>query len=162
MKDQGTHAYLKRLMALPFLPHPHIEPIYSRLLEEASTDALRDLVQYIGHTWIHSTMWPPSSWSVYMETVRTNNDCEGWHRRLNSRGRQELPFYMLVQLLHEEAKLLSVQVKLISASKLQKRRRLKYRVLQQRLLDLWGEFSTGDISAMQLLKACSYLNGPSE
>ncbi|KAH3748838.1 hypothetical protein DPMN_183294 [Dreissena polymorpha] len=34
------------------------------------------------------------------QTVRTNNDVEGWHRRINTRaGRADLGFYMLVPLI---------------------------------------------------------------
>ncbi|KAK4301510.1 hypothetical protein Pmani_026288 [Petrolisthes manimaculis] len=48
---------------------------------------LQDLVAYIRETWIQNSMWPPESWSVFNRSVRTNNDTEGWHRRLNTRGR---------------------------------------------------------------------------
>ena len=36
--------------------------------------------------------------------LRTNNDVEGWHYRLNRRARlSHLPFYVLVRLLWEES-----------------------------------------------------------
>jgi len=35
--------------------------------------------------WISSTTWPPTTWSVFRQPVRTNNDVEGWHCRLNDR-----------------------------------------------------------------------------
>lgn len=43
-----------------------------------------------------------------MQSVRTNNDIEGWHRSLNRRvaGRYGLPLYMFVALLHKEARLM--------------------------------------------------------
>jgi hypothetical protein len=48
-------------------------------------------------------------WSVFMLSVRTNNDCEGWHRRLNVQARRgTLPFYTLIALLHEEARLVQL------------------------------------------------------
>ena len=53
---------------------------------ETSSQAIQHLVAYIDVNWIRSTTWPPSSWSVFMQAVRTNNDVEGWHRRLNKRA----------------------------------------------------------------------------
>ena len=37
----------------------------------------------------------------YMKSIRTNNDVEGWHLRLNSQasGKSQVPFYLLVKLL---------------------------------------------------------------
>jgi len=54
---------------------------------------------------------PPGDWSVFQQTIRTNNDVEGWHYRTNHRGkRAKLPFYMLCHLLYREAQLISMQV----------------------------------------------------
>jgi len=51
--------------------------------------------------------------------VRTNNDVEGWHRDLNAQAISgELQFYLLVPLLHRQATLLPVQVKLVAEGKL--------------------------------------------
>ena len=38
---------------------------------------LEQLADYIQTTWIESTSWPPTAWSAFKETVRTNNDLEG-------------------------------------------------------------------------------------
>jgi len=37
----------------------------------------RYLADYIQTTWIESTSWPPTAWSAFKETVRTNSDLEG-------------------------------------------------------------------------------------
>jgi len=55
-------------------------------------------------TWVESTVWPPSMWSVFRQPVRTNNDVEGWHCRLNVKAnRGRLNLYQLIQLLHAES-----------------------------------------------------------
>ena len=53
---------------------------------------------------------PTKDWSVYGQAIRTNNDFEGWHNGLNSRasGRNNLPFYLLMQFLKREAGLCAV------------------------------------------------------
>ena len=107
-------------------------------------------------------MFPPENWSVYGQIVRTNNDLEGYHNALNRRacGKVHLPFYMLVKLLHEEFKLAALQIKLVSERKLKRIQRKKYRDLQCKVLKLWEEYSKNEMTATQLLKSCSIINGP--
>ena len=48
--------------------------------------------------------------------IRTNNDIESWHNRMNQRAssRRQLQFYLLVKLLHSEVMLVELQVELAS------------------------------------------------
>ena len=77
--DQGTYVYLRKLMALPFLPEQEIQPMFKQLRQQATTAPLQQFVAYVSDTW----MWPPSSWSVYMMATWSNNDVEGWHHGLH-------------------------------------------------------------------------------
>lgn len=149
-------------MALPFLPKTKITLMFHKLENKASTSQLREFTQYVKSTWIESATWPPSSWSVYMQSVRTNNDVEGWHHGLNRRasGKSQLPMYLLINLLHREARLTSLQIRLVSDKKLERSQRKKYRNLQARIFNLWEEFENGERNVKQLLNACSHLNGP--
>ena len=77
-------------MALPFLPEAEIVPIFERLQRQATTECLSDFMEYVSHTWVHrNASWPPSCWSIYLRSVRTNNDVEGWHHGLNRRGHRK-------------------------------------------------------------------------
>ena len=107
-------------MALPFLPEADITPMFQGLSDSATTTTLRELAKYVTDTWVTSKMWPPSCWSVYMLSIRTNNDIEGWHHSLNRSANNSvhLPFYLLVELLHQEARLVSIQIQLVSHGKL--------------------------------------------
>lgn len=102
--------------------------------------------------------------SVFMQSVRTNNDLEGWHRGLNSRasGKSGLPFYLLVKFLYREARLTSLQMRLVSERKLKRIQRRQFRNLQTKIFNLWEEFRNGERSAKQLLSAISYLIAPSQ
>ena len=128
----------------------------------ASNEALEQVTQYIQNTWVNSTIFPPKAWSVYGQAVRTNNDLEGWHNGLNRRagGRVHIPFYILIQHLHKEAKLFAIEVRLVSDRKLQRIQRQTYRRLQTKIFELWDDYASKAMSAEQLLKACSRLNGP--
>ena len=140
----------------PFLPAARILPEFQRLKDGARTASLEALVQYVENNWISSTVWPPAAWSVYMLPIRTNNDVEGWHNSLNRRAnnRVHLPFYLLVELLHQEARLVFIQIKLVSDGKLSRIQRKKYRLLQSKIFKHWEDFNNDEITARRLLKLC--------
>lgn len=85
LNHRGTHCLIRKLLALPFLPAEEIPAAFHRLETKAVTEPLQAFMQYINNTWISSTMWHPSSWSIFQQSVRTNNDTEGWHHGLNCR-----------------------------------------------------------------------------
>ena len=59
-------------------------------------------------------MWSLADWCVYKRAIRTNNDVEGWHNRLNTRAQHSnISFYNLVSKLHSEAMLIPIQQQLI-------------------------------------------------
>ncbi|RMX52339.1 hypothetical protein pdam_00020506, partial [Pocillopora damicornis] len=161
--DRGTYQYLRQIMALAFLPEDEIEPMFEHLKAQAATDQLRQFVEYVSQTWIHNQTWPPSSWSVYMMAIRSNNDIEGWHHGLHRRasGKWHMPFYMLLDLLHQEARLTALRIRLVSEKKLKRIQRAKYRSLQAKVFALWDDFSHQRKNAQQLLRECARLNGPS-
>ena len=96
-----------------------------------------------------------------MQSIRTNNDFEGWHHSLNRRaaGQCGLPLYMFVALLHKEASLVSVQIRLVSERRLKRMQRATYREVQRRLFELWEAFNKKEKSLKQLLKGCANING---
>ena len=116
MRDRATNSYIRRLMALPLLPHETIAATFDSLKPEASTEPLQQFVSYIVENWIRNTVWHPKCWSVFMQSIRTNNDIEGWRHSLNRRaaGRCGLSLYMFVALLRKEARLVSLQIRLVS------------------------------------------------
>ena len=148
-------------MALPFLPHEHIRHMFQQLKDLATTPVLQSLVNYINDTWINSTVWSPENWSVFKKSVRTNNDVEGWHHRLNRHARRaSLPVYLLIHLLHQESRLVSMQVRLVSENKLKRQQQRKYKDLQAKIFKYWDDFIAGEMTSKQLLYACAYVNGP--
>ena len=161
-EDRGTHAFIRKVMALPFLEEEDIRPQFQRLQQTANTAPLRQFTDYVSSTWIESNTWPPSSWSVFMQSVRTNNDVEGWQLGLHTRaqGKSQLPMYLLIDLLYKEAKLTSLNVHMVSEKKLRRVQRRRYRQIQAKVFSLWGQYEEGDKTARQLLKACSLLVGP--
>ena len=161
-KDRNTHRYLRKLMALPFAPAECIPAVFDQLRQDATTPALQKVCEYIENRWISSDVWPTTAWSAFMRSTRTNNDVEGWHRRLNQHAKKgNLPFYLLVDLLHQEAKTTEVEVRLVSERKLKQKQRKVYAELQGKIFGSWEDFVVGRITALQLVKSCSFVYGPS-
>jgi len=52
--------------------------VVRRLIERREDARLTQLGEYINNTWIQSGEWPLTAWSVFKETVCTNNNLEGW------------------------------------------------------------------------------------
>ena len=72
--DQGTYDYVRRLMALPFIPQEHIPAMFTRPQRDATNEQLRELTDYINDQWIHSSIFTPERCSIY----RTKNRHIKW------------------------------------------------------------------------------------
>ena len=46
-KDAGTHTFLRKLMALPFIPHEHVLRVFLQLASLASDEKLKQICTYI-------------------------------------------------------------------------------------------------------------------
>ncbi|KAL8591583.1 hypothetical protein ACOMHN_055550 [Nucella lapillus] len=156
--DPALHHYCKQLLALPYLPWEKVDPTLQELEAEATMEAQRHLCAYVRHTWLDNTLWHPSSWSAFYRFVRTNNDVEGWHRRLNSKAvRGQLNLYLLLQLLSGEAALVSVNFTLLRESAIIRWQRKAAKNATGRLFQLWDQLIAREKTARQTLRAASKL-----
>ena len=92
--------------------------MFNRLQHQA-TVILQPLTKYVSSNWIN---WSPSDQTVFKKATRTNNDLEGWHHGLNCQASRhgQLPLYLLIQLLHREAKRTALEIHLVSDRKLKR------------------------------------------
>ena len=67
--------------------------------------------RYFEETWI--TGFYSERWSVFERIIRTNNDAEGWHHRINGRINARNSFYTTIELLRSEADLIDLQVQYV-------------------------------------------------
>ncbi|XP_052770785.1 uncharacterized protein LOC128210477 [Mya arenaria] len=90
------------LLALQLLSASHIRRAFDKLAETATTEATRSLTAYIERQWMTNPIFAVEDWSVFRQIIRTNNDVEGWHNRLNQKvGGIGLGFYRLVLMAVE-------------------------------------------------------------
>ena len=121
-------------------------------------------MDYIWRQWIRNPVFPVPNRSVFMLSVRTNNDLEGWHNRLNARvcrtGR--VSFYLLLIELYQEATAIPLVARLLSEGKIERINRKKTNLLNGKLFQVCSDYRDGQISTSQLLRACSGFYGPSQ
>ena len=58
-----------------------------------------ELAKYIEATWLLSRGWSRDRWSVFGQSVRTNNDVDGWPNRLKNRAHMDMSYYRLIETL---------------------------------------------------------------
>ena len=108
------------------------------------------------------SVWSVESWCVFKRNIRTSNDCEGWHRRLNNLapGQAGLNMYFLIQILFRETKSITRQVKFVSEGKILRYHKRKYVRHHGVIIKAWEDFDEKRITLKELLRICTRLNGP--
>lgn len=151
-KDDVINCVCRKTQALCFLSVDVIADEFGKLeqLAAGGDTRVQEHLQYVRHNWIDSC-WRPATWSVFRQPIRTNNDVEGWHHHLSakaSHGRLNL-----YQLLHDEARLVTLTVHLLSKCGTSWMQRKSYAQLHSRIFKLWDEYSDGS-----LLSTCHCFN----
>ena len=68
-----VYRFLRKVMALPFLPWEQIETAFEALNDQVTTPKMTRFMKYVKKTWITHKTFTPKTWSVYKMSVRTNN-----------------------------------------------------------------------------------------
>ena len=86
VNDTGVHDVVIKLMELPLLPAGHIVRAFDELQQQVQQQdadtVVAQVFSYVETTWLINALCQPATISIYQQAVRTNNDLEGWHRRL--------------------------------------------------------------------------------
>ena len=165
-KNRKINKFCRRLMCLHLVHYTDVNYVMNCLYLKAETSShktmLLQLLNYVQKTWVESSVWEPKYWCGFNQPIRTNNDAEGWHLKLNRRGRDGTPsFYLLLELLNKEATLISVQCVLLSQKKLKRSQKKVYKSIQAQLFSFWEEFATRNntnnpMNPWELLKLVSF------
>ena len=116
---------------------------------------------YIENKWVIGIDNPPSSWSNFERTIRTNNDVEGWHLHLKKILRVDHPnLYILIKALHNEASQLIYKINLVRQGKLYRHRRKRAKRAEAALKNLWKEYKADGctLKTSEYLEKCSSLD----
>ncbi|KAL3892039.1 hypothetical protein ACJMK2_004279, partial [Sinanodonta woodiana] len=160
MRREGLHSFVRQVLALQFLPSAHIRPQTTintsrvqMLQMKATTPATQTLIGYLRRQWLDNPVFPAEACSVYRQKVRTHNDAEGWHHRLNARAQHMgLGFYQLVPLLRRDADLLRFAVQCNDLGR--EKRCFRF---EKSLNALWDQYMQHDIKTCQFLSSVGEL-----
>ena len=168
MKGGDITTTIKKLLALPYLPHRLMEKHFKGMMSEASApgndERLVKLLDYVNRCWFSSPVWSPKDFCLYQRLVRTNNDLEGYHNRINKKLPRHNPaVYVLLPILYAEAELVEVTCSLVSNQNVKMHRRKKTRDTQARLCFLWDELEDHNITAEEFLsEAVKFVSKPTK
>ncbi|CAD5126881.1 DgyrCDS14905 [Dimorphilus gyrociliatus] len=148
IKDYKMKGYkgnvLRKLMCLAYLPASFIKQKFYQIKEELlELNLYADLLEYMQSTYIESNIWKPENWSVYKLIVRTNNNVESWHTRINQNLKSNENFYTLITELHRESSLIEVYEDMLVENKMRQNQKNKYKDLQDIIFELWKKFEWG-------------------
>lgn len=92
--DADVSLAVKKIIALPFLPHEDIEPTFRDIVGTLSRrvrNLLRQFISYFQRQWIQAVS--PKGFCIFGLQRRTNNAIESYHSRINHRmGRHPSPW----------------------------------------------------------------------
>jgi len=161
-EKDDIYRLLRKTFALPLIPADDVTPVFARLRAKSRTPETDRFFDYVEETWLHSSIWRVADWSQYGRAIRTNNDLEGWHGKLNRRARKgNLPFYLMAALLFAEAQDLRLQIRLVREGKLRRHQSKRSKAVEGRIWGAWESFRRGSIRTGELLKTLSFIYAPS-
>jgi hypothetical protein len=154
--DQEVRNKCRQLMSLHLMPHEKIEKRF-KSIQRTCRGKMKKFCSYIDRNWIKSHTWPPVNWSVFRQDDRTNNDVEGWHNRINEGKNGAFNLFHLIDQLHYEATLISLQAKLMERGENLRRRNKACQQLQDDLVALWDQYTNDDLPSKLLLEKVATL-----
>ena len=153
-KDQTTRKICRQLLSLNLLPAEKIGDQFYLIMSKASGLLLR-FCSYIEKQWINHTVWPPFTWSMFMQFRRNNNNAEGFHNLLKSLvGTNSPNLIKFLGIIKNEADKIDLKAKLLSQHKALLALSKNTQEMQYTLSQLWEAYSTKTLNARQLLESC--------
>ena len=136
---------------------PAFNSIANNARQEETCEKLMKFLDYVESTWFRSSTWRPCNISVYNRLVRTNNDLEGYHNRLNSRcgsaSKKKISIPNLIKVLYQEGNLVDFTYKMVSSTNVIMHRQKSTNEVQAKLCDLWDQYDDGYITQQELMEA---------
>ena len=155
LQDESRNQIIRKLMAICLLPPTLMRNKFHQMQRKVQTQGSQKMIRlfdYLQTTWLRNSLWSVENVSVYGSEVRTNNDIEGRHNRLNKRGRNNMPLYSLIDVLHTESQQVQTTLELIKQNKLTRHQEKKYVVINRRIFCAWKMYIDGAIDGDELFK----------
>lgn len=155
-ESERVREVVQMVFALPMLPLECVEVGFAYVQQKAEALDMEQLFSYIKKYWFGqgaTAGWTPKDWVVFGVWTRTNNDLEGWHRRLNAMFANPHPnLYQCIGVLFSEAKTAKFQVSMVAHGAMSKSSTTLTVRRQKQLGALWSRLTERDITVSGFLK----------
>ncbi|CAF3249819.1 unnamed protein product [Rotaria sp. Silwood2] len=152
----------RKLMALALMPVSLVlqayDDLHDSVLESSSTtfDLLKPLFSYFENQWIKNV--DIQRWNVYGLHMRTNNNAEGYHNRLNLRISKYHPnIWAFIRCIQGEENRFNHLLMQMKGGLTARPKTKKTLAIQHRIDTLYIRYDNGDINANELLNGLSYV-----
>merc|ERR1712121_264911 len=154
-KTGGARLFIKWLLVLVLLPKELIEPAFNELLQKVKLSKckkLEKLFKYYYDNWIHGNNWDLDDICQWGCSVRTNNNAERFHMKLNgSVQKTNENFYDLINILGDFALRATCDAKIFALNLVADQKKKKTIKFEEVLLDSCGKLQRKEISNIQFL-----------
>jgi hypothetical protein len=158
-RRQGTpeRKYIQLVLCLPHLPAEKICGAFQQLRRQCPS-SMDGYMDYVSRTWAsENALFPPEMWSAFKRIIRTNNDVEGLHNRWNQKSKGQRGFYPILLCLAREAKLINVNMVLLSYGMLNRGQKTATRLKQQQIAVLEDAYLMNEMDSFKFLETCVVL-----
>ena len=103
----------------------------------------------------------PRCWSVFQRELRTDNDAEGCHNRLNKKAKGDsLSLYRLIDVLYQEASTVDYTMRCVKLGRTSRRQRSRTVYINKQIASLEAKLKQGELRASRFLELAAEINGP--
>ena len=152
-QSRSLKKLIKKIMAIGYLPSALVRMNFFNLKQEQNTrrlilrfPGLRNWINYVENTYIGGN-WAPRVWNVFDRNMsqRTNNNIEGYHSRLNKFVEVRHPsLWVFIRKLKDIQLLSKRSITSAVRGHTPPPRRRKWRVLENRLIQLKQDYTNGN------------------
>ncbi|CAF1586169.1 unnamed protein product [Adineta ricciae] len=160
--DEEIRCICRKIMALPLIPISLVSKAYDDLLNSTIAcsrvkyDMLRPLFNYFENQWMRKV--DIQQWNVYGMQMRTNNNAEGYHNRLNSRMSKYHPnIWAFIQCIKGEENRFNHLLIQMKGGLAARPKTKKTCAIQNRIDTLYLRYENNDINSSELLEGLSYV-----
>nr|XP_021003896.2 uncharacterized protein LOC107456493 [Parasteatoda tepidariorum] len=155
--------FIRRLMAMPFVPLGQVdEAFFISVAEVTWTAPITDLISYFTDTWLEEeALFTVDIWNHFStdDNIRTNNNVEGWHSKLQKSGMSPKPnVYIFVNKMKEiEEENIAERRMLLCGSENPPQQKAVYKKVNDRLYSLKQRLLNQTISLRAYMDATTYI-----
>ena len=157
-EHQDVGQFLLKVFGLPFPPREHIPATFDHFSTLAGNSKCYQIVQLLGYvdeTWLRSETLAAGVYTGDRSAPTTT-----WRAGINQRASRKPDLYQLIGHLHDKAKLVPLQVRLLLDGHVIRQQRKSTCTTQTRMYRIWDEYDRRSKGPMSLLSAIGYVYRP--